>query len=132
MSCLLDELKAIPDHRKARGKRYSLWVLLLLILMGMMAGYRGYRPLQTFATDYHESLSELMGLELHSIPSFSTFRRTMMEIDLESLSTAFELWMLQHPDLLSLGTGTASIDGKRIRQPIETPQGEERLVGLVS
>ena len=132
MSCLIDELKAIPDHRKARGKRYPLWVLLLLILMGLMAGYRGYRPLQTFVSDYHASLSELIGISLKSIPSFSTFRRTMRDINLEALSTAFELWMLQHPDLLSLGTGTVSIDGKRIRQPIETPHGEERLVGLVS
>ena len=132
MSCLIEELKVIPDHRKARGKRHPLWVLLLLILMGMMAGYRGYRPLQRFTSEYSQPLSELLGIELHGIPSFSTFRRTMLEIDLNALSHAFELWMLQQPELLSLGTGAVAIDGKRIRQPIETEDGESRLVGLVS
>lgn len=132
MSCLIEELKAIPDPRKARGKRHPLWVLLLLILMGMMAGYRGYRPLQTFVAEYYAPLSELIGLELNGVPSFSTFRRTMMEIDLEQLSEAFEMWMLQHPELLSICAGAIAIDGKRIRQPIETKEGKQRLVGLVS
>ena len=133
MSCLIEELKAIPDHRKARGKRHPLWILLLLILMGMMAGYRGYRPLQRFTCEYSQALSELLGIKLtRRVPSFSTFRRTMLELDLEALSDAFELWMLQQPELLSLGTGAVAIDGKRIRQPIETDVGQQRLVGLVS
>ncbi len=25
MRCLIEELKAIPDHAKARGKRHPLW-----------------------------------------------------------------------------------------------------------
>ena len=132
MSCLIEELKSISDHRKARGKRYPLWVLLLLILMGMMAGYRGYRPLQTFVSEYYAALSELIGIELSRVPSFSTFRRTMLEIDLEQLSDAFEMWMLQQPELVSLCTGGVAIDGKRIRQPIEMQDGKQRLVGLVS
>ena len=132
MSCLIEELKAIPDHRKARGKRHPLWVLLLLILMGVMAGYRGYRPLQRFTADYSQSLAELLGIELHRVPSFSTFRRTMLALDLDALSDAFEMWMLQQPELLRLGTGAVAIDGKRIRQPIEAEDGKQRLVGLVS
>ena len=118
MSCLIEELKSMPDQRKARGKRHCLWVLLLLILMGVI-GYRGYRPLQRFASEYSQPLSELLGIELQMVPSFSTFRRTMLEIDLDALSDAFEMWMLQQPELLSLGTGAVAIDGKRIRQPIE-------------
>ncbi len=100
--------------------------------MGMLAGYRGYRPLQRFTSEYSQPLSELLGIEFHGIPSFSTFRRTMLEIDLDALSDAFEMWMLQQPELLSLGTGAVAIDGKRIRQSIDTEDGQSCLVGLVS
>ena len=56
----------------------------------------------------------------------------MLALDLDALSDAFEMWMLQQPELLSLGTGAVAIDGKRIRQPIEAEDGQQRLVGLVS
>ena len=100
--------------------------------MGMMAGYRGYRPLQPFVREEYSALSELIGFELTGDLSFSTFRRTLLEIDLELPSHAFEMWMLQHPDLVTLSTGAVAIDEKRIRQPIEMQDDQQRLVGLVS
>lgn len=132
MSNLIEELKQIPDFRKARGKCYPLWILLLLIIMGLLAGYRGYRPLQQFVQEHHESLSELLGIELMRVPSFSTFRRVMMGLDAQQFSARFETWMLSQAQDRSLAAGAAAIDGKRICQGMTDEQGIERFVGLVS
>ena len=48
---LTEQLKQIPDHRKAKGQKYSLWVILAMSLMGSLCGDIGYRPLADFAID---------------------------------------------------------------------------------
>lgn len=132
MSNLIEELKQIPDFRKNRGKCYPLWVLLLLTIMGILAGYQGYRPLQHFVQEHHESLCQLLGIELKRVPSFSTFRRMMMGLDVQQFSDRFESWMLSQSQDTSVGSGDAAMDGKRICQGLTDDQGVERFVGLVS
>ena len=132
MSSLIDELKQVPDFRKARGKTHPLWILLLLIVMGTLAGYHGYRPLQTFVEEHHQPLCQLLGLESLRIPSYSTFRRVMVSIDFVCLSERFEQWTHAQGLVDSPDNHVASIDGKRIRQPLRDENGKRRFVGLVS
>jgi len=132
MSSLIEELKQIPDFRKARGKSHHLWVLLLLIIMGILAGYNGYRPLQTFAQEHHGSLCQLLGLKKFRVPSYSTFRRVMLGLDFLALSHQFDHWMGSQGTVYCPDNHVASIDGKRIRQRLTDASGKERFVGLVS
>lgn len=75
---LIEQLKQIPDHRHAKGKKYSLWVILFMSLMGSLCGYIGYRPLADFASLHQEQLEELLELPpAPSTPSYSTFRRIL-------------------------------------------------------
>ena len=131
MSNLVESLKQIPDPRQARGKSHPLWILLLLIIMGTMAGYQGYRPLDAFAKEHHQSLSEVIGVEFNA-PSFSTFRRIMLSLPFHDLSDGFEHWMDAHSDELFPDNSISSIDGKRIRQKLTDAEGKDRFVGLVS
>lgn len=132
MSTLIDELKAIPDFRKARGQSHPLWVLLLLVLLGLLAGYQGYRPLQRFVEVHYSSLCQLLQFKLKKLPSHSTFRRVLMGLDYQLLCQCFEQWMLCQPELMSAENRISALDGKRIRQSIQDESGKERFVGLVS
>ena len=102
------------------------------MIMGTLAGYHGYRPLETFVEEHHQSLCKLLGLEQLRVPSYSTFRRTMMGIDFLALSHHFEHWMTSKSQVHSPDYHVASIDGKRIRQRLRDANGKERFVGLVS
>ena len=41
---LIEQLQQIPDYRKGKGKRHSLWLVLMLMLLGTMCGYPWLSP----------------------------------------------------------------------------------------
>lgn len=90
---LIEQLKQIPDYRKGRGKRHSLWLVLMLILLGTLCGYRGYRPLADFAQLHWQTLCELLTLPANTrIPSYSTFRRVLQRVDFVPFVALFNHW----------------------------------------
>lgn len=111
---LTEQLKQIPDHRKAKGKKYPLWVILAVSLMGSLCGYIGYRPLADFASLHQEQLEELLELPpAKSTPSHSTFRRIIIAVEPKYLVKVFNVWALgTMPVLLNR---LLSIDGKSIK-----------------
>jgi predicted transposase YbfD/YdcC len=111
---LTEQLKQIPDHRKAKGKKYSLWVILAMSLMGSLCGYIGYRPLADFASLHQAQLEELLELQpAKSTPSHSTFRRIIIAVEPKYLVTVFNVWALgTMPVLLNR---LLSLDGKSIK-----------------
>ena len=38
---LIEELKTIRDFRSSKGRRYPLWLILLLMVMGPWVGVKG-------------------------------------------------------------------------------------------
>lgn len=111
---LIEQLKQIPDHRKAKGKKYSLWVILAMSLIGSLCGYIGYRPLADFAALHQEQLEELLELPpAPSTPSYSTFRRIMIAVEPSYLVRVFNVWALSTMPLLL--SRLLSIDGKSIK-----------------
>lgn len=99
--------------------------------MGILAGYQGYRPLATFVEEHHEALCQLFGIELQC-PSYSTFRRVMLNLEFQELGDRFEQWMCREVEAFGSKDPVTSIDGKRIRQAQTDVNGKERFVGLVS
>jgi hypothetical protein len=92
---LIEQLKQIPDHRKAKGKKYSLWVIFAMSLMGSLCGYIGSRPLADFAKLHQAQLEELLELQpAKSTPSHSTFRRVMIAVEPKYLVSVFNVWAL--------------------------------------
>ena len=111
---LITQLKTISDPRGTRGRRHELWLLLFLSILGSLCGYWGYRPLASFAREYHDTWCELLGLETSTTesPSYSTFRQVFLKVNAQDWVNAFNLWAMAHaPDLL----GQLSIDGKSIK-----------------
>lgn len=52
---LIEELLKVEDFRAARGKRYPLWLILLLVVMGTMSGCLGYQALEDFGRRHHQA-----------------------------------------------------------------------------
>jgi predicted transposase YbfD/YdcC len=111
---LIEQLKQIPDHRDNKGKKYSLWIVLFMSLMGSLCGYIGYRPLADFANLHQAQLEELLELPVaKSTPSYSTFRRILLEVEPKYLAKVFNVWALGTMPLLL--NRLLSIDGKSIK-----------------
>lgn len=128
---LIDALQSIPDHRRGAGQRYPLWVFLLLIILGTMSGYRGYRGLARFMQRHQEHLSVRLGLPRAQLPSYSTIRRLLLEIDFNAVAVAFNQWA-QQAGLMKAGDNCA-IDGKGLKNTVTDPfEAQQNFVNVVS
>ena len=69
---LIQSLQNIRDFRAAQGRRYPLWLILLLVIMGTLSGCRGYQALEDFGVRHYQVLSEKLGLTVNRLPSDTT------------------------------------------------------------
>ncbi len=129
---LIAHLQRIPEFRAARGQRHPLWLVLALIILGAMMGYWGYRPLAEFVRVYGQEICRKLELDPETpLPSYSTFRRVMQQLDYEVLAQVFTHWaQLQHE--VEVGEWFAA-DGKSIKGSVsDYGQAEQNFVSLVS
>lgn len=129
---LLEQLKQIPDHRGVQGRKYPLWVLIILLIIGKLCGHDGYRPIADFCQKYRQKLWSLLDLELSMpSPSYSTFRRTMINVNYQHWEEAFNTWAIATmPEQIGR---CSSIDGKSIKCTSEGGQtSEQDFVSIVS
>jgi hypothetical protein len=89
---LIDHLKQIPDQRVPNGRRHPLWLILLLMILGIMSGYWGYRGLGRFVERHRRQLIEILDIPQARVPSYSTIRRVMMELDYQAVTQVFNDW----------------------------------------
>lgn len=128
---LIAALKTIPDHRRGAGKRYPLWVFLLLIILGTMSGYRGYRGLSRFMLRHQGYLAEQLGLRRAQLPSYSSIRRLLLEINFETVAVTFNQWA-QQAGLVQAGDNCA-VDGKSLKNTLSDPfESQQNFVNVVS
>jgi hypothetical protein len=129
---LIEHLRQIPEFRAARGQRHELWFVLLLIILGALMGYWGYRPLAEFVEIYGQEICQKLELASdQKLPSYSTFRRVMQQLDYHVLAAVFTDWaQVQH----EVDTGEwFACDGKSIKGSVTNyNQAEQNFVSLVS
>jgi hypothetical protein len=53
-----EALQGIEDHRAARGKRYPLWLMLLIVVLGTMSECYGIQALEEFCLRHYQALCE--------------------------------------------------------------------------
>lgn len=128
--CLIDYLKEIPDPRKRKGRHHELWQILLIIIMGIMSGHLGYQGLGRFAERHRRSLIKQLGIKQGTVPSYSTMRRIMMEIDAQKLNAAFNSWAKEQ----TIGSGEAIAgDGKSLRNTVSNWDScQQNFISMVS
>lgn len=112
---LSDALQAIPDPRKARGKRYPWHFLLMLIALAMASGEQTVHALADWILLHTDELRTQLDWHEKSFPSESTIRRTVRLIvptQLESILESLPSVTVSAPagDLAG-----QSVDGKMLR-----------------
>jgi hypothetical protein len=128
---LIEALQTIPDHRRGAGRRYPLWLFLLLVILGTMSGYRGYRGLARFMLRHQEHLALRLGLPRAQLPSYSTIRRLLIEINFDQVAAAFNQWA-QQAGLVEAGNHCA-VDGKSLKNTVTDAHNcQQNFISVVS
>lgn len=128
---LIDYLKEIPDERNSHGRRHPLWLILLIIIMGILSGYWGYRGLGRFVERHRRELITILRISRAEVPSYSTIRRVMMNLDYEQLTKVFNNWVSQYTHHLK-GQWIA-LDGKSLKNTVsDCHSSQQNFVTMVS
>lgn len=128
---LIDYLKEIPDERKPGGRRHPLWLILLIMILGIMSGYWGYRGLGRFVERHRRQLIETLKIPGARVPSYSTIRRVMMDLDYQFVTKVFNEWASQST-YNNQGQWVA-IDGKSLKNTVDDFYGKQQnFVMMVS
>ena len=93
---LIQSLQEIRDFRAPRGRRYSLWLILLLVVMGTIRGCRSYYALEDFGVRDYQAVSEKLGIKVTRLPSDTTFRRIL------HYRSIFKLWLFSSSNGLTV------------------------------
>ena len=128
---LIQSLQNIRDFRAAQGRRYPLWLILLLVVMGTISGCRSYYALEDFGVRHYGAVSKQLGLKITRLPSDTTFRRILQKLDFQVLVQQFEQWA--NSTFSTEPSEWVAIDGKSIKGTvIEHRTAYQNFVSLVS
>lgn len=128
---LITALQEIRDFRASQGRRYPLWLILLLVIMGTISGCRSYYALEDFGARHYQAVSEQLGLTATRLPSDTTFRRILQKLDFQVLAQQFEQWANSTFD--TAPSEWVAIDGKSIKGTVTEPgTAYQNFVNLVS
>lgn len=129
VSSLYAQLNTLEDKRKAKGRRYSLALVLLLTILAKLCGEDTPSGIADWARLRTRRLVEFLQLDRKTLPCHNTYRRV--------LRRAVNLLELQHLTSQFLTQGLdqghsvlVAIDGKTLRGTI--PKGETRGVHLLA
>ena len=84
-SNLMELFAALPDPRQARGKRHSWALILTLIGAALVSGEQGLRAISQWVAERREELCEALHPPRRRLPSDSTLRRALRELDVVDL-----------------------------------------------
>lgn len=117
MNKLIEALKKVKDFRKDKGKRHSLWLVLLIIILGIMSGHTSYRALGGFVRANQYSLIHNFNILPQRVPSYSTIRRVVEGVDWSNLINIFNQWAAHLTDDFKVQDWIA-IDGKSLKSTV--------------
>ena len=128
---LITSLQKIRDFRASQGRRYPLWLILLLVVMGTISGCQSYYALEDFGVRHYQAVSEKLGLTVTRLPSDTTFRRILQKLDFQVLAQQFEQWV--NSTFTLEPSEWVAIDGKSIKGTVTEHQtANQNFVSLVS
>lgn len=130
-SDLVYHLKQVPDYRAKRGRRYPLWLMLLMTILGVMSGAQGYQALEDFGIRHYRTLVQALGLTTARLPSASTLRTMFQQVDFIQLTQQFQEWA--STQFSPLPQEWFAVEGKSLRGTLHDTQNSlQNFVAVVS
>jgi hypothetical protein len=96
-SDLISFLKALPDCRMHRGIRFPQWWLLLVAILSILSGQGSLVGMERFAKRHSQTLNDLLGTDFGRLPSDSTFRLLLAQLDVPGVESLLRDWMAAQP-----------------------------------
>lgn len=126
---LYARLSQLRDKRKAKGKRYSLGLVLLLLLLAKLAGEDKPSGIAEWAQHRCQKLAAMLQLERVTMPCHNTYRRVLQKaIDVQEMEQTVSHFLVQQAaeeqGILVV------IDGKTLQGTI--PTGSSQGVHLLA
>ena len=134
---LAEFLAAVPDHRRAQGRRHSLVSILGLSCAATVAGAKSLVAIAEWAADAPAAVLAALGVRLDPcggalvVPSETTIRRTLSDTDAGALDEQLAAWLAAAtvPQADEVAAARVSVDGKTMRGAI---QADGRAVHLLA
>lgn len=128
-SSLYGRFHHICDPRGAKGKQYSLVMLLAIIFLAKLVGKDKPDEIADWAKNHAVKLSELLELKREQMPSHSTIRRVFHTILEEA---GFDRMAQGYQQQEQSGSGKVlSMDGKALRGTrIADQEGSDQILSL--
>ncbi|HEY9782281.1 MAG TPA: transposase family protein [Leptolyngbyaceae cyanobacterium] len=81
LPAILEAFAELSDLRQASGRRHSLPLVLALLTMAVVAGNQGFLAIGDWLNCYRDELVEMFEVEKKRLPSYSTIRRVLLNLD---------------------------------------------------
>ena len=123
----------LPDRRRGAGRRHDQALCLALFTLSVSAGCRGFIAISDWLNSYRAELLDLFAPSKKRLPSYSTIRRVLLNLDYEAYSLCLAKFFEIEPWLGE----TIALDGKVLRGSylLDTPAStteSHRAIQLVS
>lgn len=106
---ILEAFSGMPDYRRKQGRRHSLQLCLALFTLAVVAGNQGFLAIGDWLESYKQQLKKLFGVE--RLPSYSTLRRALLELDYEDYSARLASFF----EITPIEGETLAVDGKVLK-----------------
>jgi predicted transposase YbfD/YdcC len=111
---LLALLAGVADPRHRRGIRHRLMIILALAVCAVLAGARSFTAIAEWAADADEQTLARLGVT-GTVPSESTFRRTLQRLDADAFDDLAGRWAAQRTAPQPGARRVIAVDGKTLR-----------------
>lgn len=124
---LAEALRAVPDPRK-RNRQHPIGSMLCMIALGILCGGDNLNAIVRHANRLTQAQRRVLGARstrtspgsrtwYYHVPSYETFRRLLLAIDLEAFGQILSSWLSAHRGALP---AQLALDGKVVRDQLGT------------
>src|SRR5215211_6530287 len=90
---LLTALEAVPDHRRAAGRRHPLPAVLAFLCCGMLCGSRSLLAIAEWGRAHEAWCCTVFGFR-RTTPCVSTLHRILSGLDVTAFELALHAWLV--------------------------------------
>ena len=113
---IVEVFAGLPDPRRTAGQRHTQALCLALFTLAVAAGNRGFLAIGDWVKAYQDELIALFSPAKDRLPSYSTIRRVLLNLDYRNYSTCLARFF----GIAPLPGETIATDGKVLRGSYET------------